>query len=208
MAQVSIEDYLDALKTSKVGSSIVLARDVDEVYINQYNEEWMRAWDGNLDLQVCIDFHAVITYIADYMVKPESAMMDVIKSALKESTSNTVKDKMKEVANVFMTHRTMGHAEATYKLIPSMTLKNSNVTCQWVSLGPKEDRSSRWKKATEDQLKAGMKVIELQDHEGFWFEQQDMWSKYLRRPAVLGNICFAQFARMYRTGARTKSDED
>jgi hypothetical protein len=167
---------------------------VDEVYINQYNVEWMRAWDGNLDLQVCIDFHAVITYITDYMVKPESAMMDVIKSALKESASKTAKEKMKEVANIFMTHRSMGHAEATYKLIPSMTLKNSNVTCQWVSLGPKEERSSRWKKANEDQLKAGMKVIELQDHEGFWYEQQDMWNKYLRRPAMLENICFAQFA--------------
>ena len=82
MAGVTLEDYLEALETSKVGSSIVLARDVDEVYINQYNVEWMRAWDGNHDLQVCIDFHAVITYITDYMVKPESAMMDVIKSAL------------------------------------------------------------------------------------------------------------------------------
>ena len=208
MAGVRIEDYLEALETSKVGSLIVLARDVDEVFINQYNVEWMRAWNGNLDLQVCIDFHAVITYITDYMVKPESAMMDVIKSALKDSTSNTVKEKMKEVANVFMTHRSMGHAEATYKLIPSMTLKNSNVTCQWVSLGLKEERSSRWKKATEEQIKSGMKVIELQNHEGFWYEQQDMWSKYLRRPSELENMCFAQFARMYRTGAKPKTDDD
>ena len=89
-----------------------------------------------------------------------------------------------------------------------MTLKNSNVTCQWVSLGPKEERSSRWKKATEDQIKSGMKVIELQDHEGLWYEQQDMWSKYLRRPSELQNMCFAQFGRMYRTGAKPKSDED
>ena len=208
MAEVNLEDYLEALETSKVGSTIVLARDVDEVFINQYNVEWMRAWDGNHDLQVCIDFHAVITYITDYMVKPESAMMDVIKSAMKESTSNTVKEKMKEVANVFMTHRSMGHAEATYKLIPSMTLKNSNVTCQWVSLGPKEERSSRWMKATEDQIKSGMKIIELQDHEGFWYEQQDMWSKYLMRPAELEHMCFAQFSKMYRTGTKPKSDED
>ena len=208
MAEVTFEDYLDALQTSKVGSTIILARDVDEVYINQYNVEWMRAWDGNHDLQVCIDFHAVITYITDYMVKPESAMMDVIKAALKESTSSNVKDKMKEVADVFMKTRQMGHAEATYKLIPSLRLKNSNVTCQWVSLGPKEDRSSRWMKATEDQIKAGMKVIELQGHEGFWYEQQDMWKKYLKRPPMLRNICFAQFAKMYRTGKHKSEDED
>ena len=152
LLRISYQDYTKAISVTSSGYNVVFRRDIDEAYINLYNIEWMRAWDGNLDLQVCIDFHAVITYITDYMVKPESAMMDVIRSALKESTSTTVKDKMKEVANVFMTHRTMGHAEATYKLIPSMTLKNSNVTCQWVSLGPKEDRSSRWKKATEDHV--------------------------------------------------------
>ena len=69
-----------------------------------------------------------------------------------------------------------------YRLIPNMVLKNSNVTCQWVSLGPKEERSQRWKKATEEQMESGMSVIQIQDHDGYWFEQQDMLSKYLRRP--------------------------
>ena len=44
----------------------------------------------------------------------------------------------------------MEEAEACYRLLPSMLLKKSNVACQWLSLGSKEDRSSRWRKATED----------------------------------------------------------
>ena len=42
---------------------------------------------------------------------------------------------------------------------------------------------------------------------GLYFEQQDMWAKYLRRPDTLEKICFAQFAKMYRSGNVTKQNE-
>ena len=102
----------------------------------------------------------------------------------------------------------MGEAEAVYRLLPSMTLKKSNVVCQWVSLGMKEDRSSRWKKANEEDCKSGRPVTELVGHEGFWYEQQDMWSKYLRRPVEIEEICFAQFGKMYRSGGKAKDDDE
>ena len=104
----------------------------------------------------------------------------------------------------------MGEAEACYRLLPSMLLRKSNVTCQWVSLGSKEERTSRWRKANEEDLSSGRPVIQLTGHEGYWIEQQDMWSKYLRRPIdVLGDLCFAQFAKMYRSFSRAKeNDED
>ena len=69
-----------------------------------------------------------------------------------------------------------------------------------MSTGPKEERSSRWKKATEEQLNQGLAAVQLGSHEGFWYEQPDFWSKYLRRPDVLSEMCFAQFARMYKGG--------
>ena len=103
----------------------------------------------------------------------------------------------------------MGEAEATYRLLPSMLLKKLNVTCQWVSCGTKDDRSSRWKKATEAELNSGRLVIQLDGHDGYWYEQQDMWSKYLRRPIdTLGELCFAQFAKMYRLFGQLKPSEE
>ena len=115
---------------------------------------------------------------------------------------------MKTVSNAFLTQRQMGEAEAVYKLIPSMTLKQSNIACQWVSLGRQEERSKRWKKATEEELKTDRQLIKLKDHEGLWYEQQDMWSKYLRRPTALENMCFAQFAKMYTSCHQTVSNEE
>ena len=105
----------------------------------------------------------------------------------------------------------MGEAEACYRLLPSMLLKKSNVACQWVSIGSKEERSSRWRKATEEDMNSGRQLIQLDGHEGYWYEQQDMWSKYLRRPMdSLSELCFAQFGKMYKSfsQAKAKQEED
>ena len=129
-----------ALSTSRAGYTIVQQRDIDEIYINSYNNEWIRACNANLDIQIVLDYFAVITYVTDYYSKDDSGTLEVIKAALQQANSDDLKDKMKIVSNAFLTHRQMGEAEAVYKLIPSMTLKQSNITCQWVSLGKKEER--------------------------------------------------------------------
>ena len=102
----------------------------------------------------------------------------------------------------------MGEAEAIYKLIPDMRLKGSNVSCQWVSLSVKEERSSRFRKATENQLKSGIDAFKLEGHDGLFYETQDIWSKYIRRPEELNDLCFAQFAKMYRTNKKDDNDEE
>ena len=39
-AAVNYNDYLEALGTSTKGYSVVLRRDIDELFINPYNREW------------------------------------------------------------------------------------------------------------------------------------------------------------------------
>ena len=177
MAGVEYTDYLEALSTSRSGYSIVQQRDLDEIFINSYNSEWLRAWNANLDIQIVLDYFAVITYVTDYYSKDDTGTMEVIKAALQQTDAHDVKEKMRVVSNAFLTHRQMGEAEAVYKLIPSMTLKQSNVACQWVTLGRKDERSKRWKKASEKDIKSGIPLIKIKDHDGLWYEQQDMWSK-------------------------------
>ena len=208
-AEVKYLDYLLALTMSKSGYSVVIKRDLDEIFINNYNIEWLRAWNGNMDIQVVLDFFAVITYVTDYYAKDDTGTMEIIKAALAQSESKDLKEKMKIIANTFLTHRQMGEAEACYRLLPSMLLRKSNVTCQWVNLGSKEDRSSRWRKASEEDLISGRPLIQLEGHEGYWYEQQDMWSKYLRRPLdILSDICFAQFAKMYRSYSQARANKE
>ena len=93
-------------------------------------------------------------------------MQELISEVLEKDSSNSIKERMKAVANVFLTTRQMGEAEAIFRLNPSLLLKNSNIACQWVSLGEKKDRSSRWVKATKEQIDAGVKLVNLEGHEG------------------------------------------
>ena len=208
IAAVPYDEYISALSASNHGYKVVLRRDIDETFVNSYNEEWIRAWNGNMDLQICLDFFAVITYITDYYAKDDSGTLKLITEALKQEQSPEIKDQMKIVANTFLTNRTMGEAEAIYKLIPDMRLKGSNVTCQWVSLSTPEERCSRFRKANENQLKSGIDAFKLDGHEGLFYETQDFWSKYLRRPAEIEDICYAQFAKMFRTNRREDEDEE
>ena len=208
VAEVDYKMYLQALSTSKTGHSIVQRRDLDEIYINSYNIEWIRAWNGNMDIQVVLDYFVVITYVTDYYAKDDTGTLEVIKAALEQTNKQDLKEKMRTITQVFLTHRQMGEAEAVYRLLPSMTLKKSNVQCQWVSLGVKEERSSRWLKANQDDIESGRPVTEITGHEGLWYELQDMWNKYLRRSVEIEEMCFAQFAKMYQTVSRSKLVND
>ena len=205
-AKVDYDEYIEALSKTRVGVKIHQARDINEVFSNSYNVEWLEAWDGNLDIQVTLDYYQVITYIADYLNKM-SELIGVINAVLAKQETKNVKEEMRSVANQFLTHRQMGEAEAIFRLSPAMTLKKSNVKCQWISLGEKEDRASRWKKLTEEQLQKGLDGVALEEHEGFWYEQQDMLSKYRRRPDILKDICLAQFSKIYQSYSNKKAME-
>ena len=48
----------------------------------------------------------------------------------------------------------------------------------------------------------------LEDRDGIWIEQQDMLSKYLRRPKELEMISAAQFSKCYTNFSRKIKEED
>ena len=61
--------YHHYLSFSLKGFSMVLKRDVDEIYVNKFNPEWLGVWSANLDFSPVFDFYGIITYVADYYMK-------------------------------------------------------------------------------------------------------------------------------------------
>ena len=92
-----------------------MKRVVDEIYVKNYNPEWIRAWNGNMDLQVCLDYHAVITYITDYYSKNESGTMNFLKQAARDNSHKDRTGLMRLLSQVFLTNRRNGECEANYK---------------------------------------------------------------------------------------------
>ena len=143
-------DYVEALSWQRTGYSIHLKRDIDELYVNSYDPEWILAWDGNIDKQPVFDFFEVITYVTEYFTKDESGTAEVLKQALENNQNDSAKEKMKKIASTFLSHRQIGEAESFFKLLPDLLLKNSNVKCQWLPLGRKDERYRRMKRVDEN----------------------------------------------------------
>ena len=106
LAKVSPDEYITALKeSSRKGVNVILARDIDELYVNNYDPEWVLAWDGNIDKQPCFDFFAVVTYITEYFTKDESGTSTFLVQASKQIKDLQIKDQKRCLKNVFLTHR-------------------------------------------------------------------------------------------------------
>ena len=200
------EEYIEALSWSRTGYSAHLKRDLDELYINSYNPEWLLAWNGNIDFSAVFDFFEVITYITEYFTKDESGTVEAIKQMIENNPDDCTKEKMKKIASTFLSHRQIGEAEAFYKLLPDLNLKNSNVTCQWVPLGRKSERYIRMKRADENESE-NKQLTKLEGVEGLWYEQPDILSKYKRRDDRLEKICYSHYGKMIRTGGKMTDDD-
>lgn len=121
----------------------MLQRDITETNVNNYNGEWIRAWSGNLDLQVCLDFFSVITYITEYFCKDDTGTTSFFVEAAKKCSSLSSQEQKRILKNVFLTHRQMGIFEAYMKIFPEMRMKDSNIGVEFVPLG-KSDEISRY----------------------------------------------------------------
>ena len=199
--------YEEALTFSLAGYSVLVERDLSEIYVNSYNPEWARAWNGNTDLQVCLDYFAVITYITEYYTKDDTGMMNKIIEMLKNAEYDTLQDKMILVMNTFITARQMGECEAYYKILPNFKLNDSNVTVVFVPTSRKELRSKFMMRVEENEDYNGRERKQIQGKQGWYVEKYDLIDKYVR----LDKTCKAvielvpsQFLKMYEAAHKIK----
>ena len=190
-------EYTEALSISSGGYTVILKRDVDELMINNYNPEWIKSWSGNMDMAVCLDYYAVITYITDYYMKDESGTVKVIKEALSNSSDENLKKRMNTVKNAFLTSRQAGECEIYYKMFPFLHLSHSNIGTEFIPTGFRKNRSRFLKQVPENQLSSTKNVIEVEGKEGnYYVEKEGYIEKYMRRPSCL-NISYSQFVKRY-----------
>ena len=205
-ANTNWQDYKIALKISFTGGyKIVLKRHIKEILVNSYNPNWSLAWDANLDLQICLDYFAVITYITDYFSKDDTGTLQHIKEAAKQFGRESLREKLNIIKNVFLTHRQMGEAEAIYRLLPSLHLKESNLATKFVPTGFPENRSKFLQKLNEDNeyMSFGREVVTVDGKEDKYVEKPSIVSKYERRdsqshPELL-TLAISQFGKEYES---------
>ena len=204
--------YLEALTYSQNGYSIIQQRDIDEIFVNSYNPEWTRAWNGNTDLQVCLDYFAVITYITEYFTKDDTGMMVKLTEMVKNSDCETLKEKMILLMNTYMTARQMGESEAYYKIFPHLHLKDSNISSVFLPTSRKDQRSKFLRQVDENDPCNGKVKKKIEGKKGkFYIENYDLVDKYMRRDKTcqdVDEISYSHFYKMYSSSNKDNKKKE
>ena len=192
--------YEDALMLSSTGYTPYLKRDVDETTVNFYNSEWIKAWNANMDIQLCLDYYAIISYITDYYTKDESGTTHVLKQVAKETKGEPLKKRLHAIKDTFINHRQIGEAEAIYRAFPNFHLRHSNIKAIFIPTGFKKNQSRFLQKLNEDEDidEIPANVIEVDGVDGLFIEKASLLEKYMRRPNALKDLTYCQFCQRYQ----------
>ena len=174
-AEVSLNDYMDALQISSRGNVVVLKREPSECCVNNYNGPVMLAWQANMDLQYVLNAYACVMYVASYMMKTERAMGVLLKCVATEARTEELKSQLRKVGSAFLTHREVSVQEAVYRIL-SLPMKQLSRSVVYVDTNPKHERIAVLKQSTA--------LSQLNDNDTNVF-QKSLIDRYQHRPEQL-----------------------
>ena len=215
---ISKDKYYEALIVSERGKTVILKRSLKEIYVNNYNPTFLKAWDANLDVQFCLDTYAVVTYISDYFTKGDAGMTEVLLQALNEAKNCNDFERLNLLKRRYFRAREVSVCEAAYKLVPGLKMKSSNVKAKFLPTGFPEKRKMFLKhiqedgsisddyldkepgiedRDTQDPTQAAGNVVKIKGREGDYLLTRTPQDKYIQRPDELEKMCLIQFFSMY-----------
>lgn len=125
--------YMNAISAGIQGSaSVILKREVNDIFVNGFNRQIMKLHQANHDLQICIDQYSVGQYICGYLTKNESGISKLLKAVNEETNGSRQMDKLNSLAAVLDKHREVSIQEAVYRLL-SLPMTKSSVKVKYLS---------------------------------------------------------------------------
>ena len=137
-------------------------------------------------------------------MKSDEKIMKILLDAVKEIGHKNLKEKLKIMRDVFLTHRSMGECELYYRLIPSMHLTDSNIGTVFIHTGLKKSRFLR-KCEDGDSVE---NAVGVEDREGLYIESSSIHDKYIKRPARMHYLPLIQFAKRYSPLSSSVNQEE
>ena len=219
----NIDYYHELLQISLSGKTVILKRKVSEVFVNNYNKVFLKHWNANTDIQLCLDSFAVVTYITDYLTKSDRNVTEALVRALKSHKHEDKFGLLNHLKSIYFLSKQTCISEATYRLIPGLDMKGSTRACLFVASGfPHErwlylqripddkDDESEWDQTYDlDKIKKSKNYINIDNNK--YIEPESKHKKYEMRPRdencnlfknvdhgnIFENMCFAKFSVLY-----------
>ncbi|XP_072232324.1 uncharacterized protein [Leuresthes tenuis] len=181
--------------------SIVLKRNPSEIWVNQYNKDLLRAWQGNMDIQFVTDAFSVVVYILSYITKAEQEMGLLLQRAQNEARNGNLDAKaaFKQLGSVYLHNREVSAQEAVYRLT-RMHLKECSREVQFIPVGENPVRMS----LPLHVLQAKAQLQQSDDESSIWMT--NVVERYKSRPrsAEMEELCLASFCSQYRVISKSE----
>ncbi|XP_073688692.1 uncharacterized protein [Garra rufa] len=181
--------------------SIVLKRNPKDIWVNQYNRDLLRAWQGNMDIQYVTDAFSVVVYILSYITKAEQEMGLLLQRAQNEAINGNLEAKasLKQLGSVYLHNREISAQEAVYRLTV-MHLKECSRKVQFIPIGQNPVKMSLPLHILQNKVENEQSG----DESNFWMTS--VIERYKNRPEKepLEHLCLASFCSEYRVLAKSE----
>ncbi|XP_053179094.1 uncharacterized protein LOC128362380 [Scomber japonicus] len=202
---ISQATFEAAYKRIAKKTTVVLKRQVNEVWINQYSKPLLKCWNANLDVQFVVDAYACIVYIISYISKAERDIGLLLGNAQREASKDgnvSAKEALKSLGSVYLHNRDVSAQEAVYRL-SGMHLKEFSRKVVFIPTG-------------DNIVKMSLPISILREKaESSDCNVDDIWmtsivDRYKNRPndGTFNDMCIATFASEYRVLARNEKCKD
>ncbi|CAG2247064.1 unnamed protein product [Mytilus edulis] len=118
MANTTYSKYKQCLQTVTTKNVIHHKRNLSDLWVNNYNQYLLSAWNANIDIQFVTDVYSCVAYILSYISKSEGEMSELLLNAKKEAVKGNQDSAstMKQIGQVYMNNREVSAQEAVYRL--------------------------------------------------------------------------------------------
>ncbi|CAG2192522.1 unnamed protein product [Mytilus edulis] len=211
-AGMSQEDFQECFRWITYRNTVVLKRNKDELFINQYNPHLLKSWNANMDIQYILDAYSCVVYIISYISKSERELGLLLQQTKIEAADGNLdaQQTMKKVGTAYFHFRELSTQEAVFRVI-GLRLKECSRKVQFIPVGENPCRISRPLKELQQKsktLKMKKSIDESSDDDG---DSDDIWLKsitdrYTNRPDLerFDQMCLATFCSEFSVLAETQ----
>ena len=186
---IDYETYIKIIQSTLVRPKVFLKRSVNECRVNNYNSVLLKCWKANMDIQYVLDPYSYVSYIVSYIAKGQRGLSNLLQEACEEARErdSDVRQQVRRIGNQFLSSVEIDAQEAVY-LVLQLPLRRCTRDVIYVDTKRPNERTSLIKPISElKQLPAKSKQVEM----------DNILKRYKRRPSVLEQLCYADFASWY-----------
>ncbi|XP_078333990.1 uncharacterized protein LOC111105212 [Crassostrea virginica] len=206
---VTQDEYEDAHKRLAKKRSIVLERNPNELWINQYNPCLLKCWDANMDIQFVLDPFSCIVYIISYISKSEREMGMLLKQTKIEAEegNESARTTLKKIGSAYLNHREVSAQEAVYRVC-NLKMKECSRKVVFIPVGENTTRLTKPLSQLKRGKTAGKNENDEIDDED---DESDIWmtnivERYENRPdePLFQSMCLGKFCSEFRVLAKSQ----